>query len=715
MQKMILSLGVVLALMLGVFAVAAQDDADIQPGDTIEGRLSSNTSFDSYTFSGTAGQGVIITLISSEFDAFLVLEDSAGNVIVEDDDSAGRLNARITTTLPEDDDYTIVATSLRAYRSGGQFTATGSYTLSLEFQDELPVPAVTALPPAPTPTLVAPTTVPPTTEPTPISLGATVEGLIEGLEPARYIFRGVEGDSVTITLVSDEFDAYLFLEDSTGNVLTQDDDSAGDLNSRISDFVLPESGAYIIIASSFGNVTGLSPEDGAFTLTLESASISPVPVDETPEAPEPDENPVLTEAGLFEGRLTEREPVRDFPYNGEAGEVLIITLTSDDFDAYLELLDSSGERIAFDDNSAGNLNSRIGPFILPADDEYIIRANSYGNVWGNYVETGLFLLSVDQVEISPITVGEPVDGVLETVDQIDAYRFSGQASDVIFVDLDTPSLDLYVEISGEGLLSQRTYGFDNGQLGPIILPAEADYVLTVVYSSYYGYDETIQQVDLPYTITVNRLEPQEAEYDSVIEGNFDETALNIYTFDAQQGDIINILLDSLGLVDTTITLTSPTGNEVAYDDESGPGFDPELRNVVLYETGTYTLTVRPYIPGDNADYRLVIENEGVRSLDNAPQILRISTKSYFDVVTFNAQAGETVRVVVRSVVMSQESEPIIIITQNDNLIAQNTIGTVSRLILEFDVPEDGKVLVEVSAYYDANIVLELSLERVEAE
>jgi hypothetical protein len=125
-----------LVLTIFLFALAwtalAQDETPISVGDTVNGTLDDETPRVLYTFEGDRDHGVTITLISTDFDAYLVLQNPAGDVVAEDDDSAGRLNSQIDITLPESGVYTIIATSLREFRSNGEFIATGDFTLSLE-------------------------------------------------------------------------------------------------------------------------------------------------------------------------------------------------------------------------------------------------------------------------------------------------------------------------------------------------------------------------------------------------------------------------------------------------------------------------------------------------------------------------------------------------------------------------------------------------------
>ena len=70
-----------------------------------------------------------------------------------------------------------------------------------------------------------------------------------------YSFYADEGMAVTITLDSDDFDAYLFLLDADKTILAEDDDSGGGSNSRIY-YVLPYSGLYYVQATQFTSGAG---------------------------------------------------------------------------------------------------------------------------------------------------------------------------------------------------------------------------------------------------------------------------------------------------------------------------------------------------------------------------------------------------------------------------------------------------------------------------
>ena len=80
---------------------------------------------DSWTFYGTAGEWVRITMTSGDMDTYLELRDPSGYFLAEDDDGGGDTNSQIyITSLPSTGTYTIVA---RGYDGD-----TGSYELMLE-------------------------------------------------------------------------------------------------------------------------------------------------------------------------------------------------------------------------------------------------------------------------------------------------------------------------------------------------------------------------------------------------------------------------------------------------------------------------------------------------------------------------------------------------------------------------------------------------------
>ena len=79
--------------------------------------LPDNTRIDFYSFQGTAGQTLSISLNSADFDSYLFLFDPAGNIVQENDDGGTGVNSRIpdfggNISLPVTGTYLIGANSV---------------------------------------------------------------------------------------------------------------------------------------------------------------------------------------------------------------------------------------------------------------------------------------------------------------------------------------------------------------------------------------------------------------------------------------------------------------------------------------------------------------------------------------------------------------------------------------------------------------------------
>lgn len=227
-------------------ALNASVGGSLSDGDCNSPRRSGGKA-DLYTFNGTAGQRVTISLNSANFDAYLFLVGPGGNVLREDDDSGGNRNSRISDfTLPSSGVYTVEAT---AYYSYGR----GSYSISVATSSGSGGCASS-----------------------PIAANASVGGsLSDGdcnstrradRKADLYTFSGSAGQRVTITMSSSSFDTYLILARTGGESLREDDDGGGGTNSRIADFTLPSTGSYTIEATAYA-----SGGRGAYAVALATA------------------------------------------------------------------------------------------------------------------------------------------------------------------------------------------------------------------------------------------------------------------------------------------------------------------------------------------------------------------------------------------------------------------------------------------------------------
>lgn len=196
-----------------------------------------NSYFNAYAFEGNAGQQVVINLNSNEFNPYLILLTPSGAALAQDDDSGGSGNSQLNITLPDNGTYIILANS---YAPG----ETGNYLLQLAAASATTQQNRTILQ-------------------TEGSLNGGSPTLQDGSFYQEHSFEGEAGQTLTISLESNEFDTYLILLGPNDQLLAENDDaSSGTRNSTLT-ITLPVSGTYRVIANAYEPST-----QGRYLLTV---------------------------------------------------------------------------------------------------------------------------------------------------------------------------------------------------------------------------------------------------------------------------------------------------------------------------------------------------------------------------------------------------------------------------------------------------------------
>jgi hypothetical protein len=191
-----------------------------------------------------------------------------------------------------------------------------------------------------------------------LGMNETVTGVLGAQNGGRMVYRlvGTEGSRVVLDLMSDDFDAYLEVVDEDGGEYS-DDDSGGDLNSRLS-YVFGRDGAITITARSLSGT-----DEGAFTLQAQTAEVDLL--------------------GEFRGTLLADGPrghdgrlLSRHEFEGNAGDTVSITLESDDFDTVLFVNLPNGRSLGMNDDEGDGTNSKLD-VVLPEDGVYVLYVSAY--------------------------------------------------------------------------------------------------------------------------------------------------------------------------------------------------------------------------------------------------------------------------------------------------------------------------------------------------
>ena len=241
----------------------------LRPGGSVQGRLERGDPVhrggfvQAWALEARAGQSLAIDLTSDPLDPYLFVQGPGLGETLTDDDGGDGFNSRLCFVAPESGTYRVVASTFGDEEPGsyrlvvttvpapGEPGACEDYEVGGEtaMGGEPTVEYLTSLPTVGT-----------------LSPGYEHEGtltsddpLVDGSYAHAWQLHGTAGESVTIELVSGDFDCYLYMTGPGLGVL-RDDDGAGNLDSQIV-VTFPETGTYTVVATTFGDL-----DTGAYSI-----------------------------------------------------------------------------------------------------------------------------------------------------------------------------------------------------------------------------------------------------------------------------------------------------------------------------------------------------------------------------------------------------------------------------------------------------------------
>lgn len=601
---------------------------------------------------------------------------------------------------------------------------------------------------------------------------------VENLTPGQAYILEVEFDGRVV------FDLRLTADENgmTGTILRSDPtDTPGEYILRL---VEAESGAEVatgvlIIETEGGTPvapaeTSAAPEMSATPSDATAAPTSPNQDSESAEtaAPiEPDQPPAGTQR--FEGQLDSETASASFEFEGTAGQVISVRMTSADFDAYLLIADASDNILMRNDNSGGDFNAEISGYTLPADGRYTIVATARQNLenGGRAESSGDFVVTLSfarEANGGAMVSGETLIGQLEAGADEAAYTFSGEEGQLVTIDLASDAFDPFVILvgpDGREIISDddsgpslyaRIANFQLRESGEYTIEVDGfrgptgqreisgEYRLTLIVADEAA--PSFQPTGTPPPVT----ETPEAEipdipddapvviYGQPFEGELttDDQTVEVQ-FEGSAGDVVEIILDSADF-DPNMTIIASSGEEIASDDDSGPGVNALLTGLELPESGTYTIIIDGYrgAGGDreiSGTFLLTINSANAPAVTSTPSgetpdeptdqptsAPDSGTGTDLGIVTgdapvtgtlngdtqiaqysFEASAGDVVTIDLTSA----DFDPFVrLLDANGNVIAEDDDGGGSSQarITEFVIPADGEYTIEVDAFRGFN-------------
>ncbi len=225
-----------------------------------------------------------------------------------------------------------------------------------------------------------------------ISIGQTVNGEINPAgERDIYYFEGSSGQEVTIEMTrsSGNLDPYIEMYRPNGSYLAYDDDGAGYPNARLV-IRLPDSGRYQIVARAYA-----SSQTGAYTLRITAGT----------SGRDTDDGRWLTHDRWLNAQINPSNDEDWYYFSGIAGRLISIRMNKSggNLDSYLELYDSGGSRIAYDDDGGGwDTRNAWLVTVLPRTGNYRVKARSYNNA-----SSGPYAIRLRMVDANNYALNRP--------------------------------------------------------------------------------------------------------------------------------------------------------------------------------------------------------------------------------------------------------------------------------------------------------------------
>lgn len=585
MRRSFALLFLLLVALIGACTAMPAPTRELASWQPQEDALTAQDAVRAWQFSGKRGDAVRLRLdAKTGGQVTLALQDDAGRTLASGDE--------IELALPADGVYTAFVQLVDG--------AGTTYSLALSFTDRRAptgtltpsiTPSITVTPSeTPTPSNTPTLTLTPSNTPTPtpiyaplgtltglLDMGATLDGsFLSQFERHIYIFRGVAGERVTLTMepTSGAVDPVLTLFDPAGQALATDDNSGGDSAALLRDIRLPVDGDYIVQA--------LGGAAGSYRISL--STNAPAPDQPTPTVTPPLGTTTPVAAGeqladhvLAFGSIDRPGAFNRYFIEAEAGDILTVGVRPVDGSPLrprLELYTPAGE-LMFTTGIGRDGQALIPGIGVIETGSYGVFVSDDGSAGGAYtVAYGRGSTHTDDlrgaVAAETPSPGNRLNAVrdlwilpLSAGDRLELQAF-GAALQVIAPD---------GTIAAEG---QDAVQFEAGMSGDY-----RAYVIGIAYTLVWRY-VVAAPTSAPALLILSADAPLPAQ-----------TYL-YYPFQGEAGRRVHVRVEALNAgLDPVAALLDSSGAAIAEGDDSGGSLNPDFQ-ALLPADGTYNLRINGY-------------------------------------------------------------------------------------------------------------------------
>ncbi len=514
----------------------------------------------------------------------------------------------------------------------------------------------------------------------PIDIGDTATGSITMPgEIDRFRFDGDSGSAITFTMrPTGVLDAVLEVQES-GRGSVGRSDAADARGVEVISLILSASGTYEV------PVQGASGSTGDYELTLQEAD-------------------PLVEGESLSGSVDAVDESDQFPFAGQAGEAVTITLQSQgDLDGILAVLDASGGEIARS-NSGGAGGAEIVTAILRDDGTYVARVRGATDSPDGM---GAYTLTLHRTE--ELSDGQSVDGSIDVAGTVDRFPLVGQAGAAVTVTLtpDDGLNGLLEMIDPAGARIEQVDSGGNGQTESItaILPIDGTYVVSVRGSPGSTGSFTVQMNESPIT---------DIEIGDTAPGSIGEPGqVAVFRFAGLDDALTTVVVEPGGDLDPAVDVLDPGAVKLDRVDAFGKAIG-EISTVRLREDGQYVV----FVQGSNKStgpFEITVV-DGRNTFEDGAAAGAIDQNGEVDVFEADGAADDVVRLVMQPTGQDRLDAQLGLLDSDGREIAfvDNDFGGDAETILTV-LPEGGTYVVVARGFTGSTGAYDLRLENLVTE
>lgn len=377
-----------------------------------------------------------------------------------------------------------------------------------------------------------------------------------------------------------------------------------------------------------------------------------------------------------------------YQFDAEAGQVLLVSASSGDFDTLLTLQDADGQELVSDDDGGQRTNSMILGYRVPADGSYTIVVNGYAES-----ASGDYTLVLDVLAVPQLSYGQRVDGTLTEEAPGTVYNFEANPGDLVVGFLESSeSTNIALQLidpTGELIGISSYVDASSTRVGPIQIEQTGVHTLLVSASS-------------DFSLALDRIQPVTVGLNQAVQATLTPDTRELYfAFQGQTGQVVDFVAESAA--DVTLNLLGPLLYSIAATES-----EPVLENIYIQQPHTYYLIVAPADSGEG-QVVFTVREAALSTLDETPTALPFGPDTSEYILGFDGVAGETVRLIATVNEMGEFGSPTLEVLQGGQTLANISMRGMSRVAVDVTIPQSSRVNVRLAVYVEA--VIDVALVR----